>query len=99
MIYNKLNGTLPNFKSSRLKYLDVAGNSFVGSIPFDLFLLPSLNYVYLSNNTFSGTIPSSFGDSVSLMTVWLDGNKLNGTVPEIPMPNGLPLISKFISKS
>jgi Leucine-rich repeat (LRR) protein len=94
MNYNNLIGTLPNLKSPDLLYLDVAGNTLVGSIPSELFLLPSLSYMYLSNNTMSGSIPSSFGDSTSLIAVWLDGNKFNGTVPEVPSPNGWPLISE-----
>lgn len=95
---NNLNGTLPDFISPDLYYLDVSGNTLGGSIKSDLFLLPSLTNLYLSNNTFSGTIPSSFGDSTSLTAIWLDGNQLNGTVPDVPIPDGWPLIREYLSQ-
>lgn len=47
---NQLTGTLPEFKSQKLRVLDVRKNSLVGSIPNSLLKLPHLEYVGLDYN-------------------------------------------------
>ena len=93
---NFLTGSLTNFVSPKLTYLDMSNNDLGGTIPSSFFHQPLLTKLYLSNNTFTGTISSSFGDSTSLEVIWLNGNKLNGTIPAVPFPNGLPQIGKFL---
>jgi Leucine-rich repeat (LRR) protein len=92
---NYLTGSLTEYFSPVLTYVDMSNNALDGGIPSSFFDLPSLSYLYLSNNTLTGTIPSSFGGSITLEAIWLDGNKLNGTIPGVLTSVGRPKISEY----
>ncbi|ERN10493.1 LRR receptor-like serine/threonine-protein kinase GSO1 [Amborella trichopoda] len=61
-----------------ITYLDLAGNSFTGSLDP---CFPSLQHLDLSENALTGPIPSSIGDLVNLQYLDLTGNQINGTLP------------------
>ena len=56
-----------------------------GTIPRQIFMLPSLKYMYLQNNTFHGTISNNFSESLlsesKLTEIDLSKNKLDGCFP------------------
>ena len=58
-----------------------------GTIPRQIFMLPSLKYMYLQNNTFHGTISNNFPESMlsesKLYEIALSKNKLEGSFPLI----------------
>ncbi|CAM0879523.1 unnamed protein product [Alopecurus aequalis] len=83
--YNNLEGPIPaslgNLKN--LFLLDLSTNYRLnGSIPVEIFLLPSLSwYLDLSYNSLSGPIPSEAGTMTNLNELILSGNQLSGQIP------------------
>uniref|UniRef100_A0A6N2LJW0 Leucine-rich repeat-containing N-terminal plant-type domain-containing protein n=1 Tax=Salix viminalis TaxID=40686 RepID=A0A6N2LJW0_SALVM len=82
---NNFKGLLPTsvFNRSRLQYLLLDGNKFVGEVP-GAFLLgeSSLRFVDISNNLLSGMLPRGIGNS-SIFSVGIDlsRNHFEGTIP------------------
>lgn len=81
---------------TRLRVLNLAGNSFSGSLPACLGSLTELRELNLANNTLTGDIPSGFGRTAqflaekgaasltalaNLQSLNLSGNQLSGTLP------------------
>uniref|UniRef100_A0A1J3HUP9 Putative inactive receptor kinase n=1 Tax=Noccaea caerulescens TaxID=107243 RepID=A0A1J3HUP9_NOCCA len=79
---NHFAGTLSKIGSFKsLKYLDVSGNLFRGSLPSGIENLRSLEFVNLSsNNDLGGVIPSGFGNLEKLKYLDLQGNSFSGEV-------------------
>ncbi|CAD5319630.1 unnamed protein product [Arabidopsis thaliana] len=79
---NQFSGTLSNIGSFKcLKYLDVSGNLFRGSLPSGIENLRNLEFVNLSgNNNLGGVIPSGFGSLAKLKYLDLQGNSFSGEV-------------------
>ncbi|XP_058083167.1 LRR receptor-like serine/threonine-protein kinase RPK2 [Magnolia sinica] len=64
-----------------LKYLDVAQNEFVGSIPPSFAYFDSLVYVDLSRNKLQGQIPLYFGQMKEMKHLSLSVNSFTGKIP------------------
>ncbi|KAK4343339.1 hypothetical protein RND71_036433 [Anisodus tanguticus] len=65
-----------------LRVLELANNSFSGTIP-EFFLLGALKSLYIDGNQFSGEIPKDFFSKMgSLKKVWFSRNKFSGPIPE-----------------
>ncbi|XP_019101494.1 PREDICTED: probable inactive receptor kinase At5g10020 isoform X2 [Camelina sativa] len=79
---NQFAGTLSNIGSFKsLKYLDVSGNLFSGSLPSGIENLRNLVFVNLSgNNYLGGVIPSGIGSLEKLKYLDLQGNSFFGEV-------------------
>ncbi|XP_023640240.1 probable inactive receptor kinase At5g10020 isoform X2 [Capsella rubella] len=79
---NQFAGTLSNIGSFKsLKYLDVSGNLFRGSLPSGIENLRNLEFVNLSgNNNLGGVIPPGFGSLEKLEYLDLQGNSFSGEV-------------------
>ncbi|GJP53284.1 hypothetical protein CLOM_g12455 [Closterium sp. NIES-68] len=79
---NLLSGPItPLSNLPQLKDLNLAQNSFNGSLPSELGNFTSLTSLFLTYNHFSGSIPSSMGNMASLKTLALHYNLLTGTIP------------------
>ncbi|KAF7847232.1 hypothetical protein BT93_L3171 [Corymbia citriodora subsp. variegata] len=81
---NYFNGTVegPSFSlCSRLQWLDISINNFVGELPELSPGFANLRFLNLSCNNFTGEIPASFGRLPALSTLSLYANLLNGTIP------------------
>lgn len=79
---NQFAGTLSKIASFKsLKYLDVSGNMFRGSLPSGIENLRNLEFVNLSgNNNLGGLIPSGFRNLDKLKYLDLQGNSFSGEV-------------------
>lgn len=65
-----------------LRVLQIANNSFSGTIP-EFFLLDKLKSMFIDGNQFSGEIPKDYFSKMgSLKKVWLSRNKFSGPIPE-----------------
>ena len=57
----------------------------VGTIPSQIFMLPSIKHIYLQNNNFDGIISNNISQSLlsesKLVGIDLSNNKLNGVFP------------------
>ncbi|KAJ8423216.1 hypothetical protein Cgig2_006769 [Carnegiea gigantea] len=79
--HNCLQGDIPSFYSlSALKFLDLQGNNFSGSINTNM-VHPNLEMLVLSNNSLEGSIPEDFCKLDNLVSLDLSYNKLNGSIP------------------
>ncbi|VEU36171.1 unnamed protein product [Pseudo-nitzschia multistriata] len=84
---NKLSGDLNNIfgqggSVARLVNINLAHNSFVGSISPSIGRMNSLSELNLRGNSISGTIPTEVGLLRELDTLILQDNDLTGTLPE-----------------
>ncbi|KAL4559903.1 hypothetical protein LXL04_032049 [Taraxacum kok-saghyz] len=80
---NNMFGSMPLYKNTNLKRLDMSGNDMIGNIPDDIpKFFPNLLSLNLSRNALSGAIPSSIVDLNGLMILDLSNNiELSGKVP------------------
>ncbi|ONK69795.1 uncharacterized protein A4U43_C05F26820 [Asparagus officinalis] len=70
------------YTCTKLGYLDLSQNLFVGELPSDINgLSSSLTDLILSANNFSGQIPTSIGELKSIQSLYLDDNLFNGSIP------------------
>ena len=82
--YNNLVGQLPLSRLDQLahlRYLNVSGNQFSGTIPEELGDLTQLEYLMLSHNKLAGTIPRELADQAPLKVLDISGNQLAGEIP------------------
>lgn len=93
---NNFTGRIPDDSAwEALRYINLSGNRFTGSVSTSLFSKEALEVIYLSNNTLSGTIPSNYGGASALRVLWLDGNELTGSVPDVGIGD-LPNITEVL---
>ncbi|KAL3735586.1 hypothetical protein ACJRO7_024671 [Eucalyptus globulus] len=81
---NQLTGYLPGFICAMkgLKFLDLARNNFVGTIPQCLGNISNdLSVLDLQENGLSGTISLTFSKNAVLSSLHLNGNKFEGLLP------------------
>ena len=81
---NNLVGQLPLSQLDQLphlRYLDVSGNEFSGTIPKGLGALTQLEYLDLSRNTLAGELPKELAGQAPLKMLNVTGNQLVGTIP------------------
>ncbi|XP_020097730.1 receptor-like protein kinase HSL1 [Ananas comosus] len=84
LYYNNLPGVFPTvlYNCSKLQFLELSENLFVGKLPADINLLsPRLAYLGLSGNNFTGHIPSSIGQLPAIKNLQLDNNLFDGSYP------------------
>ncbi|ESQ56306.1 hypothetical protein EUTSA_v10026954mg [Eutrema salsugineum] len=77
-------GMLPSNISSlsKLEYFNIAGNSFSGSVPSSLFMIPSLVRLHLERNAFSSILEiENISSSSGLGSLSLGENNFNGPIP------------------
>lgn len=78
---NELSGPLPKiWNTPNLTHLDLALNSWTGSIPQDLLDLPSIKNLLLEDCNLTGSLPA-FSTSTTMNHLWLDSNSLSGSIP------------------
>ena len=81
---NNLVGQLPLSQLDQLahlRYLNVSGNEFSGTIPEELGDLTQLEHLDLSHNKLAGSIPSGLADQAPLKVLDISGNQLAGEIP------------------
>ncbi|KAL6322021.1 hypothetical protein AAG906_003163 [Vitis piasezkii] len=79
---NYIPGEFPDILNcSKLEYLLLLQNYFVGPIPADIDRLSRLRYLDLTANNFSGDIPAAIGRLRELFYLFLVQNEFNGTWP------------------
>ncbi|MDC8004639.1 hypothetical protein POV27_11310 [Aureisphaera galaxeae] len=83
MLFNNLNGELPNSLEAltELKVLELSFNKISGSLPESLGNLEKLEILALNGNSLSGEIPVSIGNLTSLKQLHVSSNQLTGTIP------------------
>lgn len=82
---NGFYGTLDSLSlstCSRLQFLNLSFNYFVGELPQFQTVFTELATLDLSGNNFTGKFPASFGKLPALKNLLLSGNFFNGTIPE-----------------
>ncbi|XP_004302522.1 PREDICTED: probable inactive receptor kinase At5g58300 [Fragaria vesca subsp. vesca] len=86
-------------KLDALMVLSLRSNLLSGSLPSDIFSLPSLRYIYLHNNNLTGSIPSSLPPNLTVLD--LSSNSLTGSIPatiqNLTHLNGLNLQNNYLS--
>ncbi|KAL3622042.1 hypothetical protein CASFOL_034238 [Castilleja foliolosa] len=65
-----------------LKFLSIARNSLIGSIPENIRLLKNLSVLDLSENQLNGSIPLEMGELASLNSLYLAHNNITGPIPD-----------------
>lgn len=89
---NNLSGPIPPFTNipSQLTYLDLTGNSLIGTLPRSLGNLTLLGALLIAQNQLQGDIPD-LSKLPGLQFLDLSYNNLSGTVP--PSTYNFPLLS------
>ncbi|KAI2495653.1 Leucine Rich Repeat [Fragilaria crotonensis] len=78
----RLTGSIPVFKSSKLKHLDLSRMGLTGQIPPDFGKRNlALTLLELKGNQLSGFLPFGLEDLPLLETISVSSNKLSGTLP------------------
>eukprot|EP01035_Chromulina_nebulosa_P025131 gene25131-32779_t len=72
-LHGSIDGVFSPATQLALENIDLSDNAFSGSIPVDLFKLPSLLTVAASKNCFSGFLPSEICNSQHLNVLLFDG--------------------------
>ncbi|KAM5565591.1 receptor-like protein kinase 5 [Rosa sericea] len=84
LAWNYIPGEFPTslYNCSKLRFLDLSQNCFVGSIPGHIDRISSsLQYLDLGGNNFSGDVPAAIGNLTELTALQLYSNLFNGAVP------------------
>ncbi|OVA02134.1 Protein kinase domain [Macleaya cordata] len=80
--YSKLTGKIPDFVGCKSLYkLELEGNSFNGSIPWDIGHCEKLLCLNLRKNSLTGIIPWELSTLPSITDVDLSQNLLTGSIP------------------
>ncbi|XP_050237286.1 LRR receptor-like serine/threonine-protein kinase RPK2 [Mercurialis annua] len=81
---NRIVGELPSAVGSSckcMKFLSLAGNNLIGSVPHTFAHLDSLLNLNLNRNRLQGAIPSYIGQMKDLQYLSLSSNNFTGTIP------------------
>uniref|UniRef100_A0A803QKX4 non-specific serine/threonine protein kinase n=1 Tax=Cannabis sativa TaxID=3483 RepID=A0A803QKX4_CANSA len=70
-------------------------NAFVGAIPFELLLLPTLEILWAPRANLAGRLPSTWTESCSLRVVNLGQNYITGVLPEGIKMSGIKYLVFF----
>nr|KAJ0224784.1 hypothetical protein LSAT_V11C100013740 [Lactuca sativa] len=82
ILRNNLFGGKPLYRNANMKWLDMSGNSMIGTIPENIpNFFPNISNLNFSMNALTGVIPSSIGKFSKLLALDLSDNKLSGEVP------------------
>lgn len=81
MSSNNVHDTIPYQLPPNLTYLNFAGNSLSGNIPYSLSAMVSLNYLNLSHNSLTQSIGEVFANLKDLSDLDFSFNNLNGDLP------------------
>lgn len=82
--YNKLRGSPPlvdSVSNPLLRYISFSYNTFGGSLPSSIFLLPSLEEVFVEYNYFTSTLPGTISQASLLSRLAISTNSFTGTIP------------------
>lgn len=80
--FNSFIGTIPPFADFPfLEDIDLSENRFVGRIPSQFGLLPSINIIRVNSNQLSGTISTTFNSLSRLVIFHAHNNLLSGSIP------------------
>ncbi|KAK9161992.1 hypothetical protein Syun_002894 [Stephania yunnanensis] len=80
--YNQIQGKMPDWLWTNLRYVDLSNNSLVGfEDPFSNHSSSSMRYLHLSSNNFEGSLPNF---PSSLETLDLSSNHFEGSLPNFP---------------
>ena len=94
-----MNGYLPEEsigQLSNLKYFNIGGNAFSGTIPTTFGLLKDLKVLDVSNNYLDSTIPIELSYCTNLQRLIVHENKMFGTIPtELSNLSNLHYISLY----
>ncbi|XBI15409.1 hypothetical protein VPH35_057830 [Triticum aestivum] len=64
-----------------LQYLDISNNNLQGSVPVEIFRIPSMIGIDLSFNNLDERLSSDIGNAKQLIYFQLSSNKLSGDIP------------------
>uniref|UniRef100_A0A0E0MCY5 Receptor kinase-like protein Xa21 n=1 Tax=Oryza punctata TaxID=4537 RepID=A0A0E0MCY5_ORYPU len=79
---NKLDGHIPSLESLQmLEIFTIPNNNLYGSIPKEIFSIPSIMTIDMSFNNLDGKLPPSIGNAKQLTYLALSSNKLFGDIP------------------
>ncbi|KAI4353398.1 hypothetical protein L6164_002351 [Bauhinia variegata] len=92
---NNISSTFPSdidHRLSRIHYLFLSSNRFLGSIPKSVCNIKSLEVLELSNNSLTGTIPKCLFEKEQQTVLKLRSNKLIGTIDAFPSSCSLEIL-------
>jgi Leucine-rich repeat (LRR) protein len=78
---NNIGGIVPSQLPPSIQNLILAGNHFIGSLPYSIHQLSGLIVLDLSQNAIGNGIPDVFVPLISLTTLDLSYNTLTGGLP------------------
>ncbi|KAF9587120.1 hypothetical protein IFM89_039663 [Coptis chinensis] len=79
---NNLGNQIPYQLPPNLQHLNLAGNSFTGSIPYSITQMASLKYLNMAHNQLQGQMGDFFGQLSALTTLDVSSNAFTGNLPE-----------------
>eukprot|EP01034_Spumella_vulgaris_P046299 gene46299-57741_t len=79
--YNALTGPLPSVFSRNMLVYELYTNSFIGTLPAELFELNQLNYFDIGSNYITGTMPDGFKSQNQVNHLAMNTNYMSGTLP------------------
>ncbi|KAJ6806599.1 protein STRUBBELIG-RECEPTOR FAMILY 5-like [Iris pallida] len=79
---NNLQGSIPYQLPPNPVYLNLAGNTFTGGIPYSISQMSNLEYVNLGHNQLNGQLTDMFGNLPKLSELDLSFNQLSGNLPQ-----------------
>lgn len=87
---NNFSSQLPfeYFLHSNLTFIDLNGNSFIGSMPIPP---PAIEYYDIGDNRFTGHIPSLICNATNLVVLEVSINSLTGNIPQCLLNMGTSL--------
>nr|XP_051208312.1 probable LRR receptor-like serine/threonine-protein kinase At3g47570 [Lolium perenne] len=65
----------------RYIHLTISNNNLHGSVPMEIFRIPSINSIDLSFNNLVGQLSTEIGNAKQLLLLGLSSNKLSGDIP------------------
>ncbi|XP_039131598.1 protein STRUBBELIG-RECEPTOR FAMILY 5-like isoform X1 [Dioscorea cayenensis subsp. rotundata] len=82
MSKNNIQGDIPYQLPPNLNYLNLAGNSFTGGVPYSISQMTDLEYLNLAQNQLSGQLSDMFEKLQKLSELDLSVNRMSGDLPQ-----------------